>query len=103
MNQPTLIQKWARETFPSQTVKSVLDHLDEEQRELMEALKHDDLEGIADGIADMCILLYALAEVLDLNTHDAIDKKHGVNLERTWKLDPHKGYHKRVEIGSNGA
>lgn len=85
------IQAWAAETFPHQTPRSVLAHMEEEFIELTERRALPEMRG---EIADMYILLVTLAGMYEIDVAAAVAEKHAINLGRTWHRDPVTGYHK---------
>lgn len=97
------IATWARNTFGEK--KSWQDallkalKLDEEYEEFRKEFvsshnppSEEELSLIGFELADMLIVMYGLAECLDIDLQEYIDKKMEINRRRTWKKVPNGQY-----------
>ena len=84
------VSAWARDTFGVATTNArVAARANEEMAELLRALTVNDFNPDApDEIADVVIVLYRLAERMDVDLHDLIDRKMKVNRARKWSVGP---------------
>lgn len=106
------IQRWARHTFPLQSIPRVLSHLKEEHEELQgvasieygmsQSMYRDqdrqsfDRSVAGNEIADNVMLLAILADLLGIDLLQCLQEKHIINLAREW-ADSGKGHDKHVE------
>jgi predicted house-cleaning noncanonical NTP pyrophosphatase (MazG superfamily) len=90
-NVADLIVNWADEVFPERTVDNALKKMVfEEIPEFM--LTRDTME-----LADIAILLYDIANLLDVNLDQAIREKMTINKSRNWQIDKVTGLLNHVE------
>lgn len=78
------IAAWSEETFGSEDIDALLNHLDEEHDELYDAIKHPRPGGVAEEIADMDIILYKIAALNGVDKEQATEDKHAINTNRKW-------------------
>ena len=83
--------KWARETFPGQTLQGVLNHLSQEVDELKDACQKEvDTEGAStsqEEWADVLLLMLTAAKMCGLSVEDLrmfASLKLSINKERKW-------------------
>jgi len=72
------LHDWTSATFPGETVREKLDHLQEEVSELF-ATSDDPLE-----IADCIMLITDIASVHGIDVFDAVREKLKINKARSW-------------------
>jgi NTP pyrophosphatase (non-canonical NTP hydrolase) len=95
------ITKWQLETFPNATAQSKLIHLQEEVKELFEAI---DLQMSDDMVrlefADCFTLLFGAAKAYGLSYSDCVDcieLKSEINLNRKWGTPDENGVVKHIK------
>ena len=96
------IADWARQAFgPAPSVMRVATRANEEMAELLRhAASNQRSDTIIEEAADVMIVLYRLAYILDLDLdlEVAVDAKMAVNRKREWKPDgTGHGYHVRAK------
>ena len=82
------IEEWRLATFGPSISMRIAVRANEEMSELLRALSVDDNNPkAASEIADVMIVLYGVAECLEVDLHDEVDKKMKINRARVWNLD----------------
>lgn len=91
------VSEWAESTFgPSGSNIRVAARANEEMAELLRHLSATDTSPLAaEEVADVVIVLYRLATLLNVNLVEMIDKKMAINRTREWKIEGGHGYHVR--------
>jgi len=90
------ISKWADETFGSHgTNLSVAIRANEEMAELLACLRDSDGdERSLDEASDVIIVLMRLFSGFGVEFWDVVERKMGLNRQRTWRVHPGGyGYH----------
>lgn len=85
------LNDWADETFGKATdLHSTFYRMLDEWNELNDAIHNNKTsEEIAEELADILMMLYRMADVLNVDLHDIVDRKMIINRARKWKLDSH--------------
>lgn len=101
------ITAWQRKVFPTSTALSNVNHLNEEIRELKDALldedhliDHEKRRAIIKEYADCFLLLFGSASLYGLGYDDicqAINQKMQINKQRKWGEVNAEGYVKHVD------
>lgn len=84
------IGEWQRKTFGGadglERAKPLLSHLKQEVHELMLELYASEInqENLSSEMADVFILLVAMADRLQIDLDSAILRKMNINMSRTW-------------------
>lgn len=90
--------KWAEETFSKSNFDSVLNHLEEEKKELIESINNNESKkDIAIEVADNIMLLLHLIYKLGFNPDDILTEKFNINKIRKWGNQNDKGYCKHIK------
>lgn len=93
--------RWAFETFPDATPKSITLHMLKEVCELFDAVDGGcPVEEISAEIADMQLLLFHLASRLNINVESATRDKFNVNKSRVWGKPDVNGVVEHVREGA---
>lgn len=74
------IHAWRSSTFPEQTPVELINRMSLEFQELMTATD----EGRIEEAADVVIMLFGLAGLLDFDLLEEVRKKMAINKQRTW-------------------
>ena len=93
------IGAWAKETFEEnkgfQQATIKLLKLEEEYGELLNEMSlsrknptKEDIDAIALELADMLVVMYGIAECLNIDLLESVDKKMEINRRRKWKKQP---------------
>jgi NTP pyrophosphatase (non-canonical NTP hydrolase) len=86
-NQST-ITKWQLETFGKISLFAAFKRARKEWRELQDKIDaHAKTIDLVDEAADVVIVLYAFAEAMGLDLHEAVDRKMAINRSREWVLN----------------
>lgn len=91
----SLIGAWAKETFPNSTVHSIVKHMKDEVSELEASFT----DGTPDPVeaADILILLAQLADRMGWDLLELAERKHEINLKRTWGKPDERGVVRHVD------
>ena len=81
------IAAWSAATFPSNTARSTMAHLQREVEELCNEIDFhfDDKHSVGMEMADVAFLLIQLARVEEIDLLEAIRAKFAINKSRTWQ------------------
>ncbi|KKK69377.1 hypothetical protein LCGC14_2934640 [marine sediment metagenome] len=94
-----IIGVWGDKTFPDSSPETILSHLQEEIKELVDAqgdYQKNDCDRSLEA-ADCFLLLLHYAHKLDFDMLDVAIRKMKVNINRTWKAEPEPGGHYKHE------
>lgn len=100
---------WAQQAFPKSTTQLIQDKLRQEQDEMHRAIDvlrefaqhspfvsperaEQQYQAIEEEAADVVIMMFQLAEVLEFDLLDEVRKKFEVNKARTWQCQPDGTY-----------
>ena len=59
--------------------------IEEETKETCDALRNKDVIGTADGLADLCYVVFGAALELGIDLQKVFDEVHASNLTKAWK------------------
>ena len=79
---------WHEKTFPNASSSIVFDKLQEECEELRKAFYFESDDRIIEEMADVTLVLLALAQKLDHRLLEAVEVKFSINRERSFAGKP---------------
>jgi NTP pyrophosphatase (non-canonical NTP hydrolase) len=98
------IGEWCAETFKETNPQRFGLHIAEEVSELLEVTSNPHPSNgfvnkylVAEELADLAILIFALADHVHISLAEAVNWKHAINRRRSWINSPSHGYDKKTE------
>lgn len=94
----SVVVEWARKTFPESNVISLLRHMAEEFKELVDVAGIDEKrEEAKEEIGDLGLMLVHMASFHGTTLAQCMEEKFGSASKRRYAYDPELGYARHVD------